>query len=69
MSDHPPIEQQVTFFYTHELDASAEFYQYKERGVEFEKPHTVNENYNIYHCFLLNPSGYLVEIQHFEINP
>ncbi|WP_392531712.1 VOC family protein [Nostoc sp. C117] len=127
MSHHPQIEQQVTFFYTHDLNASTEFYEQKlglelwldqgscriytvsgsgylglcqaseistpspekqlsviftlvtqqvdewfeylqERGVKFEKPPTLNEKYNIYHCFLRDPSGYLIEIQRFEAN-
>jgi catechol 2,3-dioxygenase-like lactoylglutathione lyase family enzyme len=29
MSYHPQVEQQVTFFYTHDLDASREFYEQK----------------------------------------
>jgi catechol 2,3-dioxygenase-like lactoylglutathione lyase family enzyme len=127
MSYHPQVEQQVTFFYTHDLDASREFYEQKlglelwldqgtcriytvsgsaylglcqasetsppspenqssviftlvtqqvdewfeylqERGVKFEKPPTLNKKYNIYHCFLRDPSGYLIEIQRFETN-
>jgi catechol 2,3-dioxygenase-like lactoylglutathione lyase family enzyme len=127
MSTHPQIEQQITFFYTHNLNASTEFYEQmlglelwldqgtcriytvsncgylgfcqasetspspvdkqssviftlvtqqvdewfeylKERGVKFEKPPTRNEKYNIYHCFLRDPSGYLIEIQRFETN-
>ncbi|WP_334780974.1 VOC family protein [Nostoc sp.] len=56
MSDHLPIEQQVD-----------EWFEYlRERSVEFEKPPTLNEKYNIYHCFLRDPSGYLIEIQRFE---
>ncbi|WP_375504109.1 VOC family protein [uncultured Nostoc sp.] len=125
MSVHPQIDEQITFFYTHNLNASREFYEQKlglelwldqgtcriytvsgsgylglcqtseistppadkqssviftlvtqqvdewfeylkERGVEFEKPPTLNEKYNIYHCFLRDPSGYLIEIQRFE---
>ncbi|MHC5735048.1 VOC family protein [Nostoc sp.] len=125
MSAHPQIEQQVTFFYTHNLNASTEFYEQKlglelwldqgtcriytvsgsgylglcqasetsvtladkqsgfiftlvtqqvdewfeylkERGVEFEKPPTLNEKYNIYYCFFRDPNGYLIEIQRFE---
>lgn len=121
---HPPIEQQITFLYTHNLTASARFYEdklglelwldqgtcriyrvtgegyvglcqaerssalatdkqssviftlvtqqvdewyeyLKERGVEFEKPPEKNEFYNIYHCFLRDPDGYLIEIQRF----
>lgn len=121
---HPPIKQQITFLYTHNLNASARFYEdklglelwldqgtcriyrvngdgyvglcqasetkapptdkqtnviftlvtqqvdewyeyLKGRGVEFEKPPEKNELYNIYHCFLRDPDGYLIEIQRF----
>ncbi|MEH2070858.1 MAG: VOC family protein [Nostoc sp.] len=127
MSHQPQIDQQVTFFYTHDLNVSTEFYEQKlglelwldqgtcriysvtgsgylglcqtsetsipstenqsgviftlvtqqvdewfeylqERGVKFEKPPTLNKKYNIYHCFLRDPSGYLIEIQRFETN-
>ncbi|MBN1178969.1 MAG: VOC family protein [Anaerolineae bacterium] len=34
-------------------------------GVAFEKPPSVNPAYNIYHCFLRDPNGYLIEIQRF----
>ena len=37
-----------------------------ERGVKFDKPPALNAKFNIYHCFLRDPSGYLVEIQRFE---
>ncbi|MCC5600148.1 VOC family protein [Nostoc favosum] len=125
MSVYPQIDQQITFFYTHNLNASTEFYEQKlglelwldqgtcriytvsgsgylgfcqtseistppadkqssviftlvtqqvdewfeylkDRGVEFEKLPSLNEKYNIYHCFLRDPSGYLIEIQRFE---
>jgi len=36
------------------------------QGVEFEKQPTLNTEYNIYHCFLRDPNGYLLEIQRFE---
>lgn len=36
-----------------------------DRGVIFEKPPTLNHKYNIYHCFLRDPNGYMVEIQRF----
>ncbi|MEH2076439.1 MAG: VOC family protein [Nostoc sp.] len=127
MCTHPQIEQQITFFYTQNLNTSTDFYEQmlglklwldqgtcriytvsgsgylgfcqaseistppadkqsnviftlvtqqvdewfkylKERGVEFEKPPTLNEKYNIYHCFFRDPSGYLIEIQRFEPN-
>ncbi len=38
------------------------------RGVFFEKSPQYNPDYDIYHCFLRDPSGYLLEIQRFE-NP
>lgn len=43
-----------------------EWYEYlKAQGVEFEKPPSTNEKYKIYHCFLRDPNGYLIEIQRF----
>lgn len=35
------------------------------RGVVFEKPPAHNPKFNIYHCFLRDPNGYLLEIQTF----
>jgi catechol 2,3-dioxygenase-like lactoylglutathione lyase family enzyme len=116
----PTIDQQVTFLYTRDMAATAEFYEsilelplvldqgscriYEtgggcflgfcqrtetpeepvgvivtlvtaevdawhdylvEKGVEFEKPPAFYEAYNIYHCFLRDPNGYLLEIQQF----
>ncbi len=122
----PPLDQQVTFLYTNDLEAGAHFYgrllglplvldqgacriyqvtgsafvgvcersdasvspvsgrpagiiltfvtQEVDRwyaylvaqGVVFEKPPALNTTYNIYHCFLRDPSGYLIEIQTFR---
>ena len=43
-----------------------EWHRYlSDRGVAFEKPPTLNAKYNIYHCFLRDPNGYLIEIQRF----
>lgn len=122
--DTPRLQQLVTFLYTHDLDASTDFYRgvlglelildqgvcriFKvadggfigfcqsgtavgrsadqqdgviltltsdqvdgwhdyllNKKVVIEKPPTLNEKYNIYHLFLRDPSGYLVEIQTF----
>ena len=52
------VTQEVDRWYRH---LSAE-------GVAFEKPPTLNPEYNIYHCFLRDPNGYLIEIQRF-LNP
>jgi catechol 2,3-dioxygenase-like lactoylglutathione lyase family enzyme len=47
-----------------EVDA---WYAYLQaQGIEFEKPPHYNSRYNIYHCFLHDPNGYLLEIQRFE---
>jgi len=116
----PPISQQITFLYTHNLTETAQFYEevlglpltldqgtcriyrlssdvdlgfcqsaeapeqpagiivtlvtpevdqwYRrlcDQGVAFEKPPEINPKYNIYHCFLRDPNGYLIEIQRF----
>ena len=37
----------------------------KNLGVPFEKEPALNPDYNIYHCFLRDPNGYLLEIQQF----
>lgn len=120
----PPIDQQVTFLYTTDLETMARFYAgvlqlplvldqgscriYRSSGSSFigicaraqpvdsagvivtlvsddvdawydylraqpvdapfsiEKPPTFNAQYNIYHLFLRDPAGYLVEIQTFR---
>ncbi|MDA0243788.1 MAG: VOC family protein [Chloroflexi bacterium] len=42
------------------------WYNYlQSRHVPIEKPPTLNEKFNIYHLFLRDPNGYLVEIQRF----
>jgi catechol 2,3-dioxygenase-like lactoylglutathione lyase family enzyme len=42
------------------------FEMLREKGVVFEKPPVFNPQYQIYHCFLRDPNGYLIEIQRFE---
>lgn len=37
------------------------------QGVVFETTPRANPQYAIYHCFLRDPSGYLVEIQRFDV--
>jgi len=36
------------------------------RGVTFEKEPQANPDFQIYHCFLRDPDGYLIEIQRFD---
>jgi catechol 2,3-dioxygenase-like lactoylglutathione lyase family enzyme len=40
--------------------------QLTRRGVAFEKRPVFNPEYDIYHCLLRDPNGYLIEIQRFE---
>ncbi len=46
-------------------DVDGWYARLSQRGVAFEKPPAVNPDYDIYHCFLRDPNGYLVEIQRF----
>jgi catechol 2,3-dioxygenase-like lactoylglutathione lyase family enzyme len=48
---------------TPEVDAWYE--RLRSAGLEFVKEPAVNQEYGIYHCFLRDPDGYLVEIQRF----
>lgn len=63
------IVNPATVIFTFVVDDSsavdAWYTRLAERGVAFEKSPTVNAAYNIYHCFLRDPSGYLLEIQTF----
>ena len=56
----------VGVIFTLVTSAVNEWYTYlAAQGVAFEKPPARNEAYNIYHCFLRDPNGYLLEIQQF----
>jgi catechol 2,3-dioxygenase-like lactoylglutathione lyase family enzyme len=46
-----------------EVDRWADYLQ--AHGVALEKPPTLYARFNIYHCFLRDPNGYLIEIQRF----
>ncbi len=46
-------------------DVEAWYTRLSAQGVPFEKPPTFNPQYNIFHCFLRDPNGYLLEIQRF----
>ena len=48
---------------TQEVDRWRQYLQLQ--GIVFEKPPAFNPDYNIYHCFLRDPNGYLIEIQQF----
>jgi catechol 2,3-dioxygenase-like lactoylglutathione lyase family enzyme len=62
-SSVPARHDVILTFVTSEVDGW--FQHLSRRGVTFEKPPSVNTRYNIYHCFLRDPNGYLIEIQRF----
>lgn len=49
------VTEDVDGWYTHLQD----------KGIQFEHAPRTNHRYNIYHCFLRDPNGYLIEIQRF----
>jgi catechol 2,3-dioxygenase-like lactoylglutathione lyase family enzyme len=60
-------EQPVGIIFTFVTQAVDEWHaQLAAKGVVFEKPPALNPEYNIYHTFLRDPNGYLLEIQRFQ---
>lgn len=58
--------QQTNIIFTLVTEDVDEWYEYlKSNGIAFEKAPEHNKTYNIYHCFLRDPNGYLIEIQRF----
>ena len=55
----------VTFVLADAAAVDARHAELARRGVSFEKAPALNPAYNIYHCFLRDPSGYLLEVQAF----
>lgn len=53
----------IITFATRQVDAWHE--HLAAQGIVFERPPALNPDYNIYHCFLRDPNGYLLEIQQF----
>ena len=56
--------QVIATFVTDDVDGEAK--RLLERGSQIEKAPAHNPQFNIYHCFLRDPNGYLLEIQRFE---
>lgn len=47
-------------------DVDGWYAELRAKGVAFESAPAANADYGIYHCFLRDPNGYLVEIQRFD---
>ena len=61
-----PMGEQTNIIFTIVTEEVDAWYTYlMSKGVQFEKPPETNLTYNIYHCFLRDPNGYLIEIQRF----
>jgi catechol 2,3-dioxygenase-like lactoylglutathione lyase family enzyme len=60
----PAVEGVIITLVTREVDEYCDLL--RGRGVVFEKDPAPNAEYRIYHCFLRDPNGYLVEIQRFD---
>jgi catechol 2,3-dioxygenase-like lactoylglutathione lyase family enzyme len=59
------LEQRTLIFTLVTPDVDGWYDYLRARGVTFEKPPGINPRYRIYHCFLRDPNGYLIEIQRF----
>ncbi|NDJ60877.1 MAG: VOC family protein [Chloroflexi bacterium] len=60
----PPTDGLIITLVSADVDG---WYAYLQaQGVAFEQPPQLNPKYDIYHCFLRDPNGYLIEIQRFN---
>lgn len=62
--DAPSPEGVIITFVADDVDAWYE--RLSAEGVAFEKTPSANPRFRIYHCFLRDPDGYLIEIQRFD---
>ena len=46
-------------------DVDGWYERLRSKGVAVDSPPAHNDAFNIYHCFLNDPDGYQIEIQHF----
>jgi catechol 2,3-dioxygenase-like lactoylglutathione lyase family enzyme len=63
-ADPPSVDGVIITIVTRQVDEYCDLL--RARGVVFEKEPALNADYEIYHCFLRDPNGYLVEIQRFD---
>lgn len=64
MDKHPPRDSVMITLVTDHVDLW--FQRIRQAGHEVLKAPAFNPDYGIYHCFVKDPSGYIVEIQRFE---
>jgi len=63
-SEAPSTEGVIVTLVTEAVDEYCD--QLRGKGVRLEKEPAYNPEYRIYHCFLRDPNGYLIEVQRFE---
>lgn len=61
--DSGPQRNVILTLVTHDVDSW--YAHLLAQGVRVERAPEQNPRYNIYHCFLRDPNGYLIEIQRF----
>lgn len=64
-SDAEQPGKQVVIFTLVTPDVDAWYAYLLEKGVEIDSPPAENPDYGIYHFFLRDPNGYLLEVQRF----
>ncbi len=62
----PPPEKRSVILTLVSSDVEGWYERLQAQGVAFESPVQHSDTYRITHCFLRDPSGYLVEIQRFD---
>jgi catechol 2,3-dioxygenase-like lactoylglutathione lyase family enzyme len=62
----PTTDSQNIIFTFVTNDVEGWYQRLSAQGVTFTKAPELNPTYNITHCFLRDPNGYLLEIQRFE---
>jgi len=63
VGDRVNADGAIVTFVTSQVDVWYEYF--REKGVTIEKKPTLNKKFNIYHLFVCDPDGYLVEFQTF----
>jgi len=65
-NDRMTVQTSGVIFTLVTQDVDDTYTRLKEKGVPFDHPPSENPKYNIYHCFLRDPDGHLLEIQRFN---
>lgn len=64
--ERPPVRMDGVILTLVVSDVDAWYEQLRARGVAFDAEPALNLKYGIYHTFLRDPNGYLIEVQRFS---